>query len=203
MIPNFALKNLLVGSGSIIGKDNIAEFFNHVSKHKDIGDRSLAELAPNYETAAAQLVQMLESRFVSLNPIIQQIFLKLHEVENDEKRDFILETLLKEFKNVVIEARKVFDQFKMLGSCVDIIGNLEKVDKPKSENKIPIPFKLVGMHEAFENNFDWIVPENPFDENSEPKSIERGSSKTHIDKIQILIEKTSDIDLNASSLENT
>ena len=56
MIPKFAFKNLLVGSGSIIGKDNIAEFFNHVSKHEDIEDRSLAELAPNYETAAAQLV---------------------------------------------------------------------------------------------------------------------------------------------------
>ena len=59
------------------------------------------------------------------------------------------------------------------------------------------------MHEAFENNFDWIVPENPFDESSEPKNAERGSSKTHIDKIQILIEKTSDIDLDSSSFENT
>ena len=44
---------------------------------------------------------------------------------------------------------------------------------------------------------------NPFDESSEAKSIERGTSKTHIDKIKILIEKTSDIDLNAPSLENT
>ena len=72
---------------------------------------------------------MLEARFVSLNPIMQQMFLKLHEVENDEKREFILETLLKEFKDVVIEARKVFDRFKMLGSCVDVIGKLEKEDK--------------------------------------------------------------------------
>ena len=52
---------------------------------------------------------MLEARFVSLNLVMQQMFLKLHEVENDEKRDFILETLHKEFKDVVIEARKVFD----------------------------------------------------------------------------------------------
>jgi hypothetical protein len=35
------------------------------------------------------------------------------------------------------------------------------------------------------------IPENPFDESSEPKSVERGSSKTHIDKIQFLVEKTS------------
>ena len=107
MTPKYALKDLLVGSGSIIGRDNIEEFFNHVSKHEDIEDRSLAELAPNYETAAAQLVQMLEARFVSLNPVMQQMFLKLHEAENDEKRDFILATLLKEFKDVVIEARNL------------------------------------------------------------------------------------------------
>jgi hypothetical protein len=49
LIPKYILKELSVGSGSIIGKDNIEEFFNHV-KHKDIEDRSLRELAPNYET---------------------------------------------------------------------------------------------------------------------------------------------------------
>jgi hypothetical protein len=38
---------------------------------------------------------------------------------------------------------------------------------------------------------------------SEPKSIEKGSSKTYIDKIQFLVEKTSGIDLDVSSLENT
>jgi hypothetical protein len=70
-----------------------------------------------------------------------------------------LETLRKEFRDVVIEARKVFDCLNMLGSCVDVIGTLDK-PKPKNgeEIKIPIPFKLFGMHEALEKNFDWIVP---------------------------------------------
>jgi hypothetical protein len=110
----------------------------------------------------------LEARFVNLNPIMQQLFLNLHDVEDIEKRDFILETLLKEFGDVAVEARKVFDRFKMLGSCLDVISDLEKLgNKPnKEEIKIPIPFKLVLMHEALENNFDWIVPENPFDESS-------------------------------------
>jgi hypothetical protein len=36
--------------------------------HKDVEDRSLAELAPSYEVAAAYLVHMLEARFVNLNP---------------------------------------------------------------------------------------------------------------------------------------
>jgi hypothetical protein len=85
----------------------------------------------------------------------------------------------------------------MLGSRVDVVGT------NKEEIKVPIPFKLVGMHEALEKNFDWIVPENPFDESSEPKSVHRGSSKTHLDNIQFLVEKTSAIDLNASPFENT
>jgi hypothetical protein len=59
------------------------------------------------------------------------------------------------------------------------------------------------MHEALEKNFDWIVPENPFDESSEPKSVEKGFSKTYLDKIKFLVEKTYAIDLDASLLENT
>jgi hypothetical protein len=197
LIPKYVLKDLSVGSGSIIGNDNIEEFFNHVSKHKDVEDRSLAELAPSYEIAAAYLVHILEARFVNLNPMMQKMFLKLHDIKDSEKRDFILETLCKEFRDVVIEARKVFERFNIFGSCLDVIGtNTEDI-------KIPIPFKLVGMHEALEKNFDWIVPENPFDESSEPKSVEKGSSKTCLDKIEFLVEKTSGIDLVASSLQNT
>jgi hypothetical protein len=114
---------------------------------------------------------MLEARFVNLNPFMQQMFLKLHDIEDSEKRDLILETLRKDFRDVVIEARKVFERFNMLGSRVDVVGT------NKEETKVPIPFKLVGMHEALEKNFDWIVPENPFDKSSEPKSVHRGLLK--------------------------
>ena len=66
-----------------------------------------------------------------------------------------------------------------------------------------IPSKLVALHEVYEKNFDWIVPENPFDESSQPKRIERGNSETFIDKIQCIIEKTSAIDLNVTPLGDT
>ena len=36
------------------------------------------------------------------------------------------------------------------------------------------------MHEALEKNFDWIVPENLFDEDSVPKSNEKGVSETYV-----------------------
>jgi hypothetical protein len=84
----------------------------------------------------------------------------------------------------------------MFGSRVEVVGT------NKEEIKVPIPFKLVGLHEALGKNFDWIVLENPFDESSEPNSVHKGSSKTHLDTIQFLVEKTSAIDLNAS-FENT
>jgi hypothetical protein len=153
MFPKYALEDLSIGSCSIIGKDNIEEFYNHVSKHKDVEDRSLAELAPSNEFAAAYLVHMLEARFVNFNPFMQQMFLKLHDIEDSEKEDFILETLHREFRDVVIEARKVFERFNILGSRVDVVGTT------KEEIKVPIPFKLVGLHEVLEKNFDWIVPE--------------------------------------------
>jgi hypothetical protein len=139
---------------------------------------------------------MLEARFVNLNPFMQQMFLKLHDIKDSEKKDFILETLRREFKDVVIEARKVFERFNMLGSRVEVVGT------NKEEIKVPIPSKLLGLHEALENNFDWICPENLFDERSEPKSVHKGSSKTYLDAIQCLVEKTSAIDLNAS-FDNT
>ena len=156
LIPKFTLKYLSIGSGSIIGKDNIEEFFNHVSKHEDTEDRSLAELAPNYEMTASSLIHMLEARFVNLNPLMQVMFLKLKEIEDPEKRDFILETLFKEFYDVAKEARKVFECFNMIGSCVDVVGTREKMSKTEpngEEIKIPIPFKLVAMHEVMTHKY--------------------------------------------------
>src|SRR3954453_21813762 len=199
LFPQFMFKELSVGSGSIIGRENVKDFFDHISKHVDIEDKFIVDLAPNYEIAAASLVHLLEARFASLNPITQKMFLNLNNTKDAEKKDFILETLVNEFSSVSLEARKVFDRYKMLGSCVDVISILEKLDKIKNREdvKVTIPIKLVALHEAYEKNFDWIVPENPFDESSQPKRVERGGSENFIDKIQCIVEKTSAIDLNA------
>src|SRR3954470_15228734 len=135
-LPQFVFKELSIGSGSIIGRENIKDFFDHVSKHDDIEDKSIVDLAPNYEIAAASLVHLLEARFSSLNPITQQIFLNLNNTEDVEKKDFILETLVNEFSSIDLEARKVFDRYKMLGSCVDVISILEKLDKIKNREDV-------------------------------------------------------------------
>src|SRR3954462_7487321 len=130
---------------------------------------------------------MLEARFVSLNPFIQFLFLKLKEEKNAEKREFILKTLSKEFHDVAREAKKVFEHFNMLSSSVDVVGISDKT-KPREGFNIPIPFKLVGMHEAFEKNFDWIAPENIFDEISRPMIYDNGSSKPHLDERPFIVQ---------------
>jgi hypothetical protein len=84
----------------------------------------------------------------------------------------------------------------MLGSRLEVVGTNNE------EIKVPIPSNLLGLHEALENNFDWICPKHLFNEISEPKHDHKGSSKNYLDAIQCLVEKTSAIDLNAS-FENT
>jgi hypothetical protein len=193
LFPKFVLEDLEVGSGSIIGNRNMEEFFNHISMHEEVEENSWVELAPSIEVASIYLIDMLEARFASLNPYLQYMFLKLHQIEDPEKKAFILETLRLEFKDVVIEARKVLKRFNKLGSPISIASTHDE------EAEIPIPCKLLGLSEAFEKNFDWICPENLFDESSVPKNDHKGSSKTYVDEIQCLIDKTSAVDLNASS----
>jgi hypothetical protein len=192
LFPKYILEDLSVGSGSIIGKSNIKEFFNHISMHKDVEEKSLAELAPSYEVASTYLVHMLEARFASLNPIMQHMFLKLHDIEDPEKKTFILETLRIEFRDVAIGARKVFMRFNKLGSPVEVVGT------PNEDFRVPIPCKLVRIHDALEKNFSLICPENLFDESSVPKHDYKGYLKTHLDRIHFFVEKTPTIDLNAS-----
>jgi hypothetical protein len=134
---------------------------------------------------------MLEARFASLNPFMQYMFLKLHDIEDPKKKAFILETLRREFRDVVIEARKVFEHFYKLDSHIEVVCTTKVF-------KVPIPCKLLGMHEALEKNFEWICPENFFNENSVPKHDYKVYSKTHLDTMKFIVEKTSAVDLNAT-----
>jgi hypothetical protein len=156
--------------------------------HKDVEKKSLAELAPSYEVASTYLVHMLEARFASLNPFIQHMFLKLHDIEDPEKKAFILETLRIEFRDVAIKDRKAFKRFNKLGSPVEVVGT------PSEDSRVSIPCKLVGIHDALENNFSLIFPKNLFDESSVPRHDYKGYSKNHLDRIHFFVEKTPTIE---------
>jgi hypothetical protein len=116
--------------------------------HKDVEDRSLAELAPSYEVAAAYLVHMLEASFVNLNPFMQQMFLKLHDIEDSEKKDFILETLRRELRDVAIEARKVFERFNnwLLLGDFNFMRSAENRNKPRVDMNDIFLFNEIISH---------------------------------------------------------
>jgi hypothetical protein len=139
---------------------------------------------------------MLEARFANLNPFLQYMFLKLYEIEDPEKKAFILETLRLEFKDVANEARKVFKKFNKFGSPVAVVGT------PNKDSRMPIPCKLAEIYDTLKNNFSWIYPENLFDESSVPRRDYKGSSKTHLDIIPFIVEKTPIVDSNAYFIIN-
>jgi hypothetical protein len=120
------------------------------------------------------------------------MFLKLQDIEDPEKKAFIMETLRIEFRDVAIEARKVFKKFNKLGLPVEVVGTTNE------ESRVPIPYKLVGIHDALEKNFSWICPENLFDKSSVPKRDYKGYSRTQLDRIHFFVEKTPTVDLNDS-----
>ena len=93
-LPKFYMKDISVGSGFIIGRNNVEDFSNHVNGIYDLIEKPLVDLAHNYETTIAYLVGMTKVRFVNFNPILQQIFLKLDSMEKGGDKDFVLRTLL-------------------------------------------------------------------------------------------------------------
>jgi hypothetical protein len=95
---------------------------------------------------------MLEARFASLNPFMEHMFLKLHEIEDPEKKAFILETLRIEFRDVAIEARKVLKCFNKLGSPIKVVSTNNE------GTKIPIPSKLLGLMKLLKIIFIGSVP---------------------------------------------
>jgi hypothetical protein len=105
---------------------------------------------------------------------------------------------------VLSKPQKKLESFIVVFTCFAKMANPENTklcDFTNTNNEgteIPIPSKLLGLYEAFENNFDWICPKNLFSDLSEPKCDHKGSSKTYVDEIQCLIEKTSSMDLNDS-----
>ena len=200
MFPlKFDMRDISVGSGLIIGRSNIEEFLNHVNGLSNFNEKPLVELTDSYETAIASLVGMIEARFVNLNPILQQMFLKLDDMEDGEDKDFVRKTLLMEFNDVAREARKIFAHYNMVGYGINIVHTLKTLDiktndyvgktEDEKELKIPIPFKFLGMADTLEDNFGWIAPQNLFDESSELKRKERGDSQPCIGRIQCIYDK--------------
>ena len=111
---------------------------------------------------------------------------------------------------------KIFARYGALGSCPNIHYSLDVRDENlrkytrntevKEKVEISIPFKLLGMSDALEDNFGWIAPQNIFDESSQPKKKEKGDSQPYIGNIQCVYDKFASIclkDDNSLDFEKT
>ena len=125
LLPEFSMKDIKVGSGSIIGKSNIEELLNHINSLYDLNEKSWVELTYDYEGAIASLVERLEARFINLHPTIHQLFFKLESMEKGEDKDFLLKPLLMEFDDIAREARFFFAHYNMMGCSLDIKHTLK------------------------------------------------------------------------------
>ena len=113
-----------------------------------------------------------------------------------------------EFNDVAIEARQFFAHYKMLGYGLNIVHTLKTLDTKRmkfegklnvrEEVEIPIPFKILGISDASEDNFDWISPQNLFDKSSKPRRKERGDSEPCIGRIQCIYDKLANLDLKGN-----
>ena len=70
----------------------------------------------------------LEHRFVNLNPVLQQMFLKLDSMERGEEKYYVLDILLHEFDDIVAEARKIFVRYGCLGAYPNVHYSLDVRD---------------------------------------------------------------------------
>ena len=105
---------------------NSSLFFSKLYTHDK---RSIVELNNSCDSAISCLVAGLENRFVNLNPILQQMFFKLDSMERGEEKDFVLNTLLHEFDDIVKEARKIFARYGSLGSYPNVHYSLDVSDE--------------------------------------------------------------------------
>ena len=96
-----------VGSGNIIGKHAIQEFFEH-SIVSPLIKGSILDETNFYEDAITMLILKLERKFVHLHPMLQKIFLGLPSIDNHEIKEISTNILMHEFHYIVREAKDIF-----------------------------------------------------------------------------------------------
>ena len=96
-----------MGSGNIIGKHAIQEFFEH-SIVSSLIKGSILDETNCYEDAITMLILKLERKFVHLHPMLQKIFLGLPSIDNPEIKKISTNILMHEFDYIVREAKDIF-----------------------------------------------------------------------------------------------
>ena len=94
------------------------------------------------------------------------MFLTLNDMIDDEKKIFVLKALHKELRDVANEAELIFVKYKKSNCYIDVMkifrSRREKIAKTtkqpfaKDGLKIPIPYKMMALHDTIEIILDGL-----------------------------------------------
>jgi hypothetical protein len=102
----------VVGSGNIIGKNVIHEFFNCTGTLV-CNDTPILKRTNSYGEAISALILKLERRFIQTHPTLQRLFYELPVINNPKAKKIAALILINEFDCIVQEAREIFDFYNM------------------------------------------------------------------------------------------
>ena len=101
----FHTKKFCVGSGNIIGKGVIQDFFTCAGALPSMGG-SILHRTSSLADAIAMLVVELERQFMHMHPCIQRIFLEISNIEHSSVKRAATIFLAHEFRFIIKEAKK-------------------------------------------------------------------------------------------------
>jgi hypothetical protein len=110
--PNLDSKFFVMGSGNIIGKSTIQEFFTCTGALV-CNDIPILKRTKSYAEAISALVLKLERRFICTHPTLQRLFYELPVINNPKAKKIATLILMNEFDYIVREAREIFDFYNM------------------------------------------------------------------------------------------
>ena len=100
-------KKFRIGSGNIIGKGVIQDFFTCVGALPAIGGSILHRTSSLLDIVSLLIVE-LEKQFMHLQPCIQRIFLEFSNIEHSSVKRAATIFLAHEFRFIIKEAKEIF-----------------------------------------------------------------------------------------------
>jgi len=122
-------KKFRIGSGNIIGKGVIQDFFTCAGTLPTLGG-SILNKTNSLADAITLLIIELERQFVHMHPCIQRIFLEFSNIQHSFVKRAATIFLAHEFRFVMKEASEIFAHYKINGVCPpieEILFNQEEI----------------------------------------------------------------------------
>ena len=110
------LKKLRIGSGNIIGKGVIQDFFTCAGMLPMLGG-SILNKTSSLADAISLLIVEFERQFVHMHPSIQRILLEFSNIHNPSVKHVVTLFLAYEFGHIMKEAHEIFSHYNINSGC--------------------------------------------------------------------------------------